>query len=108
VRQFLLCGPAGEKALLESLAAIFDEATLVVTYNGRSFDVPLMETRWAFHRTSSPTDDLPHFDMLPPARRLWGAARGAASVRSAARSLSRDPGDFVARLGFRAAICDHH
>ena len=89
VRQFLLAGPAGEKALLESLAEIFDEATLVVTYNGRSFDVPLMETRWAFHRTASPTDDLPHFDMLPPARRLWGA------VRSAARSSSRDLHDLL-------------
>jgi uncharacterized protein YprB with RNaseH-like and TPR domain len=107
VRQFLLGGPAGEKALLESLGKVFDEATLVVTYNGRSFDVPLMETRWAFHRTASPTDDLPHFDMLPPARRLWGAARhatqarsaarcsnSAAQVRSAARFSSRDPDDF--------------
>jgi uncharacterized protein len=100
VRQFLLGGPAGEKALLESLASIFDEATLVVTYNGRSFDVPLMETRWAFHRTSSPTDDLPHFDMLPPARRLWAAprsstarasSRDAARESSAARAWSRDP-----------------
>ena len=93
VRQFLLGGPAGEKALLESLASIFDEATLVVTYNGRSFDVPLMETRWAFHRTSSPTEDLPHFDMLPPARRLWAAPRASRAARSVSRdvSLYRDP-----------------
>jgi len=102
VRQFLLSGPAGEKALLESLAAIFDEATLVVTYNGRSFDVPLMETRWAFHRTSAPTDDLPHFDMLPPARRLWGAVRSAAAG-SAARSLGRDPDDFRGAAHVRSA-----
>jgi uncharacterized protein YprB with RNaseH-like and TPR domain len=72
VRQFLLGSASGERALLAGLASIFDEASLVVTFNGRTFDVPLMETRWAFHRTSSPTDDLPHFDMLPPARRLWG------------------------------------
>jgi uncharacterized protein YprB with RNaseH-like and TPR domain len=72
VRQFFLSSPAGERAMLAELAKIFDEASLVVTYNGRSFDMPLMETRWAFHRTAAPTDDLPHFDMLPPARRLWG------------------------------------
>jgi tetratricopeptide (TPR) repeat protein len=36
-----------------------------------------METRWAFHRSSPPTEDLPHFDMLPPARRLW-SRRGLA------------------------------
>jgi uncharacterized protein YprB with RNaseH-like and TPR domain len=72
VRQFLLPAASGERAMLDALGAIFDAATLVVTFNGRTFDLPLMETRWAFHRTSSPTDDLPHFDVLPPARRLWG------------------------------------
>jgi len=72
VRQFFLAGPAGEHALLQALAAIFADASLLVTFNGRTFDVPLMETRWAFHRCACPTDDLPHFDMLPPARRLWG------------------------------------
>jgi tetratricopeptide (TPR) repeat protein len=58
--------------MLESLGRIMDDATLLVTFNGRTFDVPLMETRWAFHRSSAATDDLPHFDMLPSARRLWG------------------------------------
>jgi uncharacterized protein YprB with RNaseH-like and TPR domain len=77
VRQFLLAGPAGERAMLDAIGKIFDEASLLVTYNGRTFDVPLMETRWAFHRSSAATDDLPHFDMLPPARRLWGRPRSA-------------------------------
>jgi tetratricopeptide (TPR) repeat protein len=72
VRQFFLAGPSGERAMLTELARVFDNASLVVTYNGRTFDVPFMETRWAFHRTQAPTEDLPHFDMLPPARRLWG------------------------------------
>ena len=71
VRQFFLAGPSGERAMLGELARLFNEASLVVTYNGRTFDVPFMETRWAFHRTSAPTGDMPHFDMLPPARRLW-------------------------------------
>ena len=72
VRQFFLNGPAGERALLGALARVFDETTLLVTFNGRTFDVPLMETRWAFHRSPAPTDGLAHLDMLPPARRLWG------------------------------------
>jgi uncharacterized protein YprB with RNaseH-like and TPR domain len=75
VRQFLLGSASGERALLDALGRVFDEASLVVTFNGRTFDVPLMETRWAFHRSASPTDDLPHFDMLPPARRLWGKGK---------------------------------
>ena len=88
VRQFFLSGPAGERAMLAALGRVFDEATLLVTFNGRTFDVPLMETRWAFHRTAAPTDDLPHFDMLPPARRLWGRARTAGRRRDGARGCS--------------------
>lgn len=76
VRQFFLAGPSGERPMLEALGRIFDEASLVVTFNGRTFDVPFMETRWAFHRSAAPTDDLPHFDMLPPARRFWGNRHG--------------------------------
>jgi hypothetical protein len=72
VRQFFLAGPAGEPAMLDALGEIFGGASMLVSFNGRTFDVPLMETRWAFHRRPCPTDDLPHFDMLPPARQLWG------------------------------------
>lgn len=75
VRQVLLTGPAGEHALLAALGTVLDEATLLVTFNGRTFDVPTMDTRWAFHRQQSPFDGLPHFDMLPAARRLWGRRR---------------------------------
>jgi len=72
VRQFFLPAPSGERAMLDALARVLDDASLLVTYNGRTFDVPLMETRWAFHRAEAATDELPHFDMLPSARRLWG------------------------------------
>ena len=42
-----------------------------MSYNGKTFDVPMMETRWVFHRMELPFDGIPHFDMLHPARRLW-------------------------------------
>jgi uncharacterized protein YprB with RNaseH-like and TPR domain len=87
VRQFFLTSPSGEREMLDQLARIFDDASLVVTYNGRTFDVPFMEMRWAFHRASAPTGDLPHFDMLPPARRLWGP-RDRAVPESEGCSLS--------------------
>ena len=71
VRQFLLTSYSAERALLAAAAELFGEADLIVTYNGKTFDVPMMETRWAFHRMRAPLDDMPHFDMLHPARRLW-------------------------------------
>lgn len=71
VRQFLLTSHAGERALLAAVAECFDDADLIVTYNGKTFDVPVMETRWVFHRMEPALAGIPHFDMLHPARRLW-------------------------------------
>jgi uncharacterized protein YprB with RNaseH-like and TPR domain len=70
-RQFVLAGPGGEHAMLDALARVLASATLLVTYNGGSFDLPVMDMRWAFHRRENPAEALPHFDMLPPARRFW-------------------------------------
>jgi uncharacterized protein YprB with RNaseH-like and TPR domain len=77
VRQWLLLSQAGEPAMLAALGRVVDDTTLLVSYNGRSFDVPLMNMRWAFHRQQNPFDDVPHFDMLPTARRLWRQREGA-------------------------------
>jgi uncharacterized protein YprB with RNaseH-like and TPR domain len=71
VRQFLLTSYASERALLCAVAECFDAAALLVTYNGKTFDVPVMETRWLFHRMPLPLESVRHFDMLHPARRLW-------------------------------------
>ena len=89
VRQFLLTSFAAERALLAAVAEFFSDADLIVTYNGKTFDLPVMETRWMFHRLSMPLDGVPHFDMLHPARRLW-SARGSGG--SAAMPMRADEG----------------
>jgi uncharacterized protein YprB with RNaseH-like and TPR domain len=71
VRQFVLTSHAAERALLSAVAQFFEGADLIVTYNGKTFDVPVMETRWLFHRIQMPLDGVAHFDVLHPARRLW-------------------------------------
>jgi tetratricopeptide (TPR) repeat protein len=76
VRQFLLTGHGSERALLAAVTELFDEADLIVTFNGKTFDVPVMETRWVFHRMELPLEGVPHFDMLHPARRLWKLRAG--------------------------------
>ena len=85
VRQFLLTSYASERALLCAVAECFDAAALLVTYNGKTFDVPVMETRWMFHRMRMPLESVRHFDMLHPARRLWrdrcADPRGGAAIR---------------------------
>ena len=71
VRQFLLTSYSAERALLTAVAEFFDDAELIVSYNGKTFDVPVMETRWQFHRMEMPLEGVPHFDTLHTARRLW-------------------------------------
>jgi len=70
-RQFFLSSYTAERALLEAVAADAATAAAVVTYNGKSFDLPLMETRFVMHRMMTPFAALPHVDMLHPARRFW-------------------------------------
>jgi hypothetical protein len=99
VRQFLLTSYASERALLSAVTEFFGGTDLIVTYNGKTFDVPVMETRWSFHRLPMPdfSQDVPHFDMLHPARRLWssrvtmsGGGNGAAAGGCRLMTLERD------------------
>ena len=71
VRQYLMSNVAGERGLLKALSEVARESGTVVTYNGKTFDLPLIETRYLFHRMESPFASMPHVDMLHPARRLW-------------------------------------
>jgi uncharacterized protein YprB with RNaseH-like and TPR domain len=71
VRQFFLRDYPEEKAILRALAEILDSFEGLVTYNGKTFDVPLLETRYALARLKSPFGRLLHLDALHPARRLW-------------------------------------
>jgi len=81
-RQFFLSSFAAERVLLESVAAAAADSGTVVTYNGKSFDLPLIETRYALHRMPTPFAGLPHVDMLHPARRLWRNERHGAGLGS--------------------------
>jgi uncharacterized protein YprB with RNaseH-like and TPR domain len=71
LRQFFLANFGAERVLLESVAELAAGSACVVTYNGKTFDLPLMETRFVLQRMQTPFADLPHVDMLHSARRLW-------------------------------------
>ena len=76
VRQFFLSGFTAEAALLAAVEALAARFSRLVTYNGRSFDVPLLENRFALHRMEGRVTALPHVDLLHPARRLWSDLSG--------------------------------
>jgi uncharacterized protein YprB with RNaseH-like and TPR domain len=70
-RQFLLTRFSDERALLASVRAELARAGALVSFNGKSFDAPLLETRYLFHRLEWIGACLPHVDVLHPARRFW-------------------------------------
>ena len=76
VWQFVLPSFAGERRLLAAVTAAVSRAHTVVTFNGKSFDVPFMEMRWLYHRLATPLSALRHLDLIHPARRLWGPDTG--------------------------------
>lgn len=70
VRQLILADHADEPALLSALAQWIPADSWLVTYNGRSFDWPLLVTRYRLHRRDPPAL-AGHLDLLPVARQLW-------------------------------------
>ena len=71
VRQLFLAGPSGEEAMLAVTAEALSTAKALVSFNGRCFDLPLLETRFTLNRLRPPSPALPHLDLLYPARRLY-------------------------------------
>jgi len=72
VRQYLLPGFGGEAAMLDHLAAELDGVAAVVTYNGKSFDMPLLRDRFRLAGITAAMD-VAHVDLLHPVRRLFRA-----------------------------------
>ena len=59
--------------MLEELSAFFRDGKFrsIVTYNGKAFDVPLLETRFILKRQKYVLNEWPHLDFLFSARSLW-------------------------------------
>ena len=83
-----------EPSLLLAIGDLLQRFKLVVTYNGSSFDLPLLETRFTLARLNSPFADMAHLDLLPGARRLWRQGHGScrlAALESKIVSFLRGP-----------------
>jgi uncharacterized protein len=71
LRQFFLTGFRGEAALLQEAAAWTAGRPYLVTFNGKSFDVPLLATRYRLARLPDPFTSLHHVDLFHPTRRVF-------------------------------------
>lgn len=89
LRQYFLAGLQHETAMMALIAQDIASCDALVTYNGRAFDVPVMESRFTLSRVASPCGQLAHFDLLHAVRRLYAHRMPGCKLVDAERRLLR-------------------
>ncbi len=80
LRQYFLRDQADEAAMLVSLAELLRQKVGLITFNGRTFDLPLLDSRYLMNRMPADILEYPHIDLLLPARRLWRNRLGSVAL----------------------------
>ena len=80
VHQFLMRDYPEEPFLLKHVAAGLERFDALCTFNGSTFDVPLLEGRFLMNRMDRGCLDLPHLDLLHMSRRLWKLRLGRCNL----------------------------
>jgi len=81
VEQFFMREQSEEHAVLVTLAERIAERPVIVSFNGKSFDWPLLVTRYRMTRVIQPPVPRAHIDFLHPARHLWRLRLGSVQLR---------------------------
>ncbi len=71
IQQLLVTSFAAESDLLEAVRSFASSGSCLVSYNGKSFDAPLVRTRARLSRAPDPLCGLEHVDLLHPVRRAF-------------------------------------
>jgi uncharacterized protein YprB with RNaseH-like and TPR domain len=87
VVQLLLTGFEGEGAMLDAARGYLRGADALVTFNGRSFDAPLLAARYRLCGSRDPFAELPHVDLLAPTRRAFKTRWPDCRLQTAERRL---------------------
>jgi uncharacterized protein len=87
LRQHLLHDIGQERPFVEAIQNEIEHFRACASYNGKSFDLPLLRTRWVMTLRSEITVDESHLDLLHPARRLWRDRYGSTGLKQLEESL---------------------
>jgi hypothetical protein len=121
IEQLLLADYCYEPGFLEAFAALIPDGAIVASYNGRAFDMRLLETRMRMNGMRP--REYEQLDLYHPARRLFGGPRGASlkDIEASVLGIERVgdppgasiPGIWIAALGRGSyagleAVVAHH
>jgi len=107
VRQLFMRSPQDERSLLSTLSRLIEPFKVVVTFNGKSFDVPIINSRHILNAAPSPFKKLGHIDLLHLSRRIWRNRlknRALGSLETEILGVTRDqietPGWLIPQIYF--------
>ena len=95
IEQFFMRDFSEEHSLLQELSQRLSERPVLVTFNGKSFDWPLLESRFTMTRSIAVPKLSAHLDLLHPARALWKLRLGSVRLVELERHILDAP-----RLGW--------
>ena len=107
VEQYLMRDYDEERAMLLGLLESLADAQVLVTFNGKAFDIPLLQSRFVLARQRWPLAGAVHLDLLHPARRIWKLRLGSCSLANLERQIlgiEREndiPGHLIPQVYFR-------
>jgi len=87
IRQLTITTIAAERAMLQTFSGWLRDDTVLVSYNGKSYDAPLLATRYRLARLPNPLIGLSHLDLLHPVRRRWKGVWENCRLATAERQL---------------------
>jgi len=96
IQQFFMRDYSEERAALSLINELIESFQFLVTFNGRHYDIPLLETRFILCRIASKIREMPNFDLLYPSRKIWkGAYDNCRLVTLESQLLGMERGDDV-------------
>jgi len=87
LQQFVIRDPTEENAMLLHLTNIVKPQSVFVTFNGKSFDIPLLSNRLVVNRIPANIRENSHVDMLHLARKIWRHQLPSCSLKDLERDI---------------------
>ncbi len=106
VDQYLLTSREGEESMLDALSGALKDSAVLVTFNGKAFDVPVLQSRYIMNAMRCPVPLPAHLDFLSVTRSLGRRASYGQSLKEAVRRFTgvvREgdiPGNMIPALYF--------
>ncbi len=106
VRQYLLPDFSHEWLMLKHLDQVLHGFRFTVSFNGKSFDIPLLKNRFVLNRMENLLESMAHVDLLHAVRRIWRHRLPACDLQSLERHILRKerigdiPGEYIPHIYF--------